>query len=214
MGKISNAFKKAGLEGSGAVHNVNRFSGKIAPKKPYQYMMAANVITKGPTLLVLLSDLDLPNQTTDAKFFKYYSLLTKMQLMGNNEIKQTLSAFLQELIATYLMLLFQRCRLLIRQGNIDLLSKFIRTSKSREEFHLRSFYRLTTTSHTEGKSRKSILNDLKHEMTQQKTYFDEQQQLISIQNKELFHYTKLCIIKARELSQRLPIGFTRLSGNG
>jgi len=212
MGNISNAFEKAGLDGSGVMQNFSPFSEGMAPK-PHHYLMTANTITKGPTMLVLLADLDLPNQATDAKFFKYYSVLNKIQLMGTNEIKQTLSAFLQELTATYLMLLFQRCRLMIRQGNIELLSKFITTSKSKEEFHLRSFFRLTTTSPAESKSREAILYDLKYEIEQQKTYFGEQQKLISIQNRELFHYTKLCIVKARELSQLIPNGFTRLSGN-
>lgn len=210
MGKIFNAIEKAGLNGSIIVQNFRPLTERMVPN-PYRYRIAAKVITKGPTILVWLSDLALSNQATNIKFFQYYSVLNKMQLIGTNEIKQTLSEFVQELTSTYLMLLFERSRLLIRQGNIDLLATFIAKSKSREAFHLRSFCRLAPNNHQENKSREAILNDLKHEIEQQKTFFNEQQKLISIQNRELFHYTQLCIVKAKELSQLIPHGFTRLS---
>jgi hypothetical protein len=210
MGKISNAIEKAGLDGNIIVQNFRPLTERMVPN-PNRYRIAAHIITKGPTMLVWLSDLALSNQATNTKFFQYYSILNKMQLIGTNEIKQTISAFVQELISTYLMLLFERCRLLIRQGNIDLLSTFITKSKSKEEFHLRSFFRLAPNNYKENKNREAILNDLKLEIEQQKTYFNEQQKLISIQNRELFHYTKLCIVKAKKLSQLIPHGFTGLS---
>lgn len=168
------------------------------------YLQAAEAVSRIQALLGRLVDLSAHDGEFANESRINSAAIAKIQVIGNDKTVRAVSAFMNEFVAAYTELWFERIRLVERKNRIEIVKQYREKASLEQERWLELMKRMNLDGSSDPRRWQVINDNFEFARKQHERYSREEQSAWTEQRREHLQVLKSCIEHSSRLAELIP----------